>query len=103
MVEEGCWVGFWDELFVVWVPFSDEEGGRVGGGGVDVEPGSVADGLRAGGAGEDEVPAGWEIFDALEAGRSGEGEEVDAAERAGGDVEEQDCGRFGTRHDGERY
>ena len=102
MVEVGGGVGFGDEVFCFRVPVLDEEGWGVGGGRVDVEPGSVADGLGAGGAGEDEVPAAWEVFDSLEAGGGGEGEEVDAAERTGWDVEEQDRRRLGIYHGWEK-
>lgn len=59
-----------------------------------MEPYSVPDGLCAGGAGEDEVPARWEVFYSLKTRGGGEGEEVDAAERAGWDVEEENCGRL---------
>ena len=57
-----------------------------------MEPEAVAEGVRGGGAGEEEVEAGGEVFDALEAGGGSEGEEVDAAESVGGEVEEEDCG-----------
>lgn len=38
------------------------------------------------------MPAGRDVFYALEAGGGGEGEEVDAAEGAGGEAEEEDGG-----------
>ena len=40
---------------------------------------------------EDEVVACGEVFDAVEGGGGGEGEEVDGAEDGGGEGEEEDC------------
>ena len=89
MLEEGCGGGFGDQLFFFWGPFFDDEVGWASGRcGVDAEPDAVTDRVGGCGAGEDEVPARWEVFDALESGRCGEGEEVDSAKGAGGDVEQ---------------
>ena len=64
----------------------------------NVEPEAVSDGQGGCGAGEDEVPAWREGFDALEAWGGGEGEEVDAAEGRGGKEEEEDGRGWGVGH-----
>lgn len=47
---------------------------------------------------EDEVVAWGEVFDTVESGGSGEGEEVDGAEDVGGEGGEEDCWCGGVGH-----
>lgn len=60
-----------------------------------MEPETVADGVRGCFGGVEEVPAGWEVFDAEEAGGGGECDEVDAYEEGWGEREEEQGGSAG--------
>lgn len=85
------------EYALLRVPDSDDERWRGGWCGCgcrwrNLEPESFPDGERGSFAGVDEVPSRREVFDASETGRGGECEEVDGAEDAGGEVDEEKGG-----------
>lgn len=65
-----------------------------------MEPETVADGEGGRFAGEDKVPAWWDVFDTSKLGGGGKGEEIDTAEDVRGKIEEECCGGCGWVRDG---